>query len=72
MNASQVYEQTVKPLSSQEKLALARMIINEFESEFPAPGKGFDYLKRILPQIERITLTDEDLAKVSLKGPLPE
>ena len=28
---------------------------------------GFDYLKRLLPQIERISLTEQDLASVVLK-----
>lgn len=36
----------------------------------PQPEEGFDYLKRILPQIERMTVTDQDLAGVELNGPL--
>ena len=71
MTAIQVYEQAIKPLSADEKLAIARLIINEV---IPAPVPeaqeeyGFEYLKRILPQIELITITDEDLASVKLNG----
>jgi len=72
MNAYQVYEQAIKPLSSDEKLAIARLIMDEVVPE-PAPTedeeRGFEYLKRILPQIELITITDEDLASVKLNGP---
>lgn len=74
MTGYQVYEQAIKPLSSKEKLAIARMIISEIETiepESAQPEKGFEYLKRILPQIELMTLTDEDLAKVKLNGPYP-
>jgi len=71
MNAYQVYEQAIKPLSKEEKMAIARLIINEVVPE-PAPiedeERGFEYLKRILPQIELITVTDEDLASVKLNG----
>ena len=74
MNANQFYEQAIKPLSSKEKLTIARLIISEIETIEPeaAPERGFDYLQKILPNIERIRLTDEDLAKVKLNGPLPE
>lgn len=71
MTAVQVYEQTIRPLSVEDKLAIARLIITEV---VPAPTLeepeeyGFEYLKRILPQIECITVTDEDLASVALKG----
>lgn|GEM_PF-2108106 len=74
MNANQFYEQAIKPLSSKEKLTIARLIISEIETiepEAAQPEKGFDYLKKILPNIERISLTDEDLAKVELNGLLP-
>ena len=60
MTAIQVYEQTIKPLSKDEKMVIARLIINEV---VPAPVPeaqeeyGFEYLKRILPQIECISLT---------------
>ena len=64
MNAHQFYEQAIKPLSSKEKLTI--------EPEATQPERGFDYLKRILPNIERISLTDDDLAKVKPNGPLPE
>jgi hypothetical protein len=71
MTAYQVYEQSIKPLSADEKLAIARLIINEVVPE-PAPidneERGFEYLKRILPQIELITITDEDLASIKLNG----
>ncbi len=72
MTAHQVYEQAIKPLSTDEKMAIARLIINEVVPE-PVPGedeeRGFEYLKRILPNIELITITDEDLAGVKLNGP---
>ena len=35
------------------------------------PEAGFDHLKRLLSQIERITLTDQDLAGVALNGSQP-
>ena len=61
MTAHQVYEQTIKPLSTREKLTIAGLIINEVALD-TAPalqaGVGFDHLKRLLPQIERITLSD--------------
>ena len=70
MTATQVYEQAIKPLSAEEKLAIARLIINEVVPA-PVPEEqeeyGFEYLKRILPQIERISLTKQDLANVVLK-----
>ena len=76
MTVTQVYEQAIKPLSSDEKMAIARLILNDVVPE-PAPPvpvedaeeRGFEYLKRILPQIELITITDEDLANVKLNGP---
>ena len=75
MNATQFYEQAIKPLSSKEKLTIARLIISEIETVEPEAMRaetGFDSLKKILPNIERISLTEEDLAKVKLNGPLPE
>ncbi len=72
MTAYQVYEQTIKPLSTGEKLTIARLIIGEVASQMDAASQaeaGFDYLKRFLPQIERITVTDQDLAVVVLNGP---
>ena len=72
MTAQQVYEQAIKPLSMREKLTIARLIINEVAPDTdPAPQAGFDHLKRLLPQIERITLTDQDLAGVALNGSQP-
>lgn len=70
MTATQIYEQAIKPLSAEDKMAIARLIITEV---VPAPvlekheEHGFEYLKRVLPHIECITLTDEDLASVVLK-----
>lgn len=76
MTIYQVYEQTIKPLSTGEKLTIARLIINDVAPDDPdgaMPAEtGFDYLQSILPQIERITLTDEDLATVTLNGPSPQ
>jgi hypothetical protein len=74
MTANQVYEQTIKPLSAREKLTIARLIIDEIALEAdaedaPQPEAGFDYLKRLLPQIERITVTEQDLAGVVLSEP---
>ena len=68
MTAHQVYEQAIKPLSTREKLIIAGLIITEVALEAaPAPQAeaGFDHLKRILPQIERISFTDQDLAGVA-------
>ena len=70
MTATQIYEQTIKPLSADEKLAIARLIITEV---VPAPVPveeekyGFEYLKQILPQIECISLTQQDLDSVVLR-----
>lgn len=65
MSAYQVYEEAIKPLSIGEKLTIARLIINEISPDAtPQAGSGFDYLKRILPQIEGISFTDQDLAAV--------
>ena len=75
MNAYQVYEQAVKPLSTQDKLTLARLILDDVVPDVsaidtPHTASGFDRLKSILPQIERITLTDQGLAKVALADPI--
>ena len=75
MTAQQVYEETIKPLSTREKLTIAGLIITEVALEAasaPPAETGFDHLKRILPQIERISFTDQDLAGVALNGPQPE
>ena len=75
MTAHQVYEQTIKPLSTQEKLTIARLIMDEVVPDTalaPPSEAGFDYLKRLLPQIERITFTDLELAGVALNGPTSE
>jgi hypothetical protein len=75
MTTYEIYKQTIRPLAADERLQIARLILDDL-----APDKadathqeeaGFDYLKRILPQIERITLTDRDLAGVTLNGPQP-
>ena len=70
MTAQQVYEQSIKPLSNREKLDIARLIIEDvgtgFPAETPVADSGYAYLKRILPQIERITVTDQDLAGIVL------
>lgn len=72
MNAYQVYEQAIKPLSAEEKLAIARLIMDEVVPDVvPQAESGYDYLKRLLPQIERISFTDEDLAGVVLDRPNP-
>lgn len=74
MTAHQVYEQTIKPLSTREKLTIAGLIINEVALDTASTSQaeaGFEHLKRLLPQIERITLTDQDIAGVALSGPQP-
>lgn len=74
MTAVQVCEQSIKPLSAEDKLTIAQFIIDEVVPAFaasPAPTAGeeygFEYLKRILPHNECITLTDKDLASVALR-----
>jgi hypothetical protein len=67
MSAYQVYEQAIKPLSAEEKLTIARLIMDEAVPDtVPQAEPGFDHLKRLLPQIERISFTDQDLAAVRL------
>ncbi len=63
MSAAELYEQAIKPLSTADKLPLACLILNDIAAE---PKYGFEYLKRILPNIELITVTEEDLAAVAL------
>lgn len=70
MTAIQVYEQAIKPLSDEEKMAIAQLILSEVTpASVPDEQEeyGFEYLKRILPSIECITVTDEDLASVVLR-----
>ena len=70
MTAAQVYEQAIKPLSAEDKLAIARLILNEVvqapmldeQKEY-----GFEYLKRLLPSIECISLTQQDLDSIALR-----
>ncbi len=65
MSAYQVYEQAIKPLSTEEKLAIARLIMDEVApNPDPQAESSFDHLKRLLPQIERISFMDQDLAAV--------
>ncbi len=72
MSTTELYEQSIKPLSHDDKLTLARLILNDVAPEPDQPEYGFEYLKRLLPNIELITVTDEDLANVVLTSPLPE
>jgi len=77
MSAAQLYEQAIKPLSTADKLALARLILNDIAPNAEAADlsqtqTGFEYLKRLLPQIELITVTGKDLANIVLTSPLPE
>jgi len=58
MRATQIYKLTIRPLSIE-----AAPVIDTPQTE-----TGFASLKRLLPQIERITVTDEDLAGVVLKA----
>lgn len=69
MSATQIYEQTIRPLSTGEKLAIARLILDEVApvAEASSAETGFASLKRLLPHIERVTVTDADLASVVLK-----
>ena len=72
MNANQFYDEAIKPISNKEKLIIARLIISDIEIIEPEPTEtAFDRLKRVLPGIERISLTEDDLAGIKLKGPLP-
>ena len=70
MSAYQVYEEAIKPLSVGEKLTIARLIINEVAPEAATiqAELDFDRLQRLLPQIERISVTNQDLARVVLSG----
>ena len=69
MNAYQVYEEAIKPLPKRDRLTIARLILDEIAPDDARQAEsGFDRLKRILPQIERITLTDQDLAGVVFTG----
>ncbi len=73
MTTVELYNQAIKPLPPDERLRMARLILGDLAPDAtPQPETGYDYLKGILPQIERISLTDEDLAKIKLNGPLPE
>ena len=76
MTAIQIYEQAIKPLPDDKKLVIVRLIINEVvPAPEPVPGyiaieneeSGFEYLKRLLPHIECITLTQQDLNSVMLR-----
>ncbi len=70
MSAYQVYEEAIKPLSIGENLTTARLIMDEIVPDVvPQAESGYDHLKRILPQIERISLMEQDLVGVALNGP---
>jgi hypothetical protein len=57
-------------LSSEEKLVIGWLTMDEVVPDVvPQAASGYDYLKRLLPQIERISFTDEDLAGVVLDRP---
>lgn len=67
MTAYQVYEQAVKPLSAEEKLVVARLIMDEVVPDIVSQAEaGYDQSNRTLPHIERISVTDEDLSAVRL------
>ena len=68
MTVYELYKQAIRPLPADERLHMARLILDDLTPDTDAPQAqaGFDALKRILPQIERITLTDRDLAGVTL------
>jgi len=72
MTVNQFYEKSIRPLSTTDKIAIARLIINEIDQEASAGElrvrSGFEYLKSRLPHIERIAFTDEELAAVVLNG----
>jgi hypothetical protein len=73
MKTSELYMKTIRPLSADERLNIARLILEDLApdhmNDFRQSETGFDYLKRLLPQIERITLSDQDLASVTLDKP---
>jgi len=65
MSAHQVYEEAIKPLSRGEKLAIARLIINEIAPDATLQaGSDSDHLERLLPQTEGISFTDQNPAAV--------
>jgi hypothetical protein len=59
MTVNQVYNQTIRPLSRKDKLAIARMIVNDFKHETSNDSDTFNDLKRLLPHIEHMSITDE-------------
>ncbi|HEY3329842.1 MAG TPA: hypothetical protein VGK19_07470 [Capsulimonadaceae bacterium] len=66
--AIDIYTENIKPLSVGEKLTIVRLIMDEV---IPVPGEAvppgtFDNLRQFLPDIERITFTDQELAGVTL------
>ena len=70
-NLRDIYTETIKPLSVEEKLTIARLIMDDV---IPAPGETaasatVEYLRQLLPGIERITVTDQELAGVTLNTP---
>lgn len=72
MTTYEIYTQAIKPLTADERLHIARLILDDLAPDaVPTPQSGFDNLKQILPQIERISLTDHDLAGVVLDGAKP-
>ncbi len=73
MTTYEIYTQAIKPLTADERLHIARLILDDLAPDAApnTPQSGFDHLKQILPQIERISLTDHDLAGVVLDGAKP-
>lgn len=75
MTTYEIYTQAIKPLTADERLQIARLILDDLAPDASLntslSTSGFDHLKQILPQIERISLTDNDLAGVLLDGAKP-
>lgn len=61
----------LRPEQVQDAFHYAEAYPDEIEEALAENDEGFDRLKRILPQIERISLTDEDLAQIQLAEPIP-
>lgn len=68
MTAIEIYQNTIKPLSVDEKLTIARLIMDDV---VPPPTEtseeAYRRLKAILPNLERLIITDRDLAGIGIE-----
>jgi uncharacterized protein (DUF433 family) len=58
----------LRPEQVQAALDYAAAYPTEIEAALAENREGFERLKRLLPQIERTSLTEEDLARVSIEA----